>query len=378
LKPLLSILFIMRKNILKIHSVIGLITGVVVLIVSITGCLWVFKEELEDSKPKPISIYQANTGVIAPAKAKLIGEKINPNRAIHGVLYQQEHDVIEVIYYQNEPKFYQSLYIDPYSGESLGQKNHLSGFFSFVLDGHVNLWLPADIGGWIVRISVLLFLIMVISGIILWWPKTKKGRKQRLSFQWKKTTRWKRKNYDLHSVLGFYICSLAFVLAFTGSVMAFDWFYYITYKAWGGDKNPAFVIPNVPKDANTSSDTKQMDLLIPNLKSKYSNANNFELHYPNSDSSAVYVEIGYSNLHYSNDYKFFDPQTLKEIHVDGIYGSYEDADIADLVIRANYDIHIGAIGGILGKILAFIISLLSASLPITGFLMWYGRRKKKN
>ena len=368
----------MRKKILKIHSIIGLITGVVVLVVSITGCLWVFKDELEDCKPEVVSDYQINSEVITATQAKLIGERINPNCNIHGVLYQQGHNVVEVIYYQQEPEFYQSLYLDPYSGESLGQKDHLSGFFSFILDGHINLWLPPDIGSWIVRVSVLLFLIMIISGIILWWPKTRKGRKQRLSFQWKTTTRWKRKNYDLHSVLGFYICSLAFVLAFTGSVMAFDWFYFINYKVWGGDKNPAFVIPNIPKNNKLNNDTKQMDLLIPNLKRENPKATNFELHYPNSDSSAIYVEVGYSNLHYSNDYKFFDPQTLEEIKVNGIYGSYSDTDMADFVIRANYDIHIGAIGGLFGKILAFIISLLSATLPVTGFLMWYGRRKKKN
>ena len=43
----------------------------------------------------------------------------------------------------------------------------------------------------------------------------------------------------------------------------------------------------------------------------------------------------------------------------------------------NYDIHIGAIGGLLGKILAFTVSLLVASLPVTGTLLWYGRTYKK-
>jgi len=366
----------MRKIFLKLHRVIGLMTGVVVLIVSITGCMWVFKNEVENSPPNPLSTYQVNAEVIKATEAKSIAEVINPGRSIHGVLYQQDYDIIEVVYYESEPKFYQSLYLDPYSGEMLGQKDHLSGFFAFVLDGHLNLWLPDDIGSWIVKFSVLFFLLMLISGIILWWPKSKKARKQRLSFKWKKSTRWRRKNYDLHNVLGFYICSLAFVIAFTGSVMSFNWFYYITYKAWGGDKNPAFVIPTVTSTNSMSKDTKQIDFLIPSLKKKHPLAKNFELHYPHSDSSSVYLEIGYGNLSYSNDYKFFDPETLEEIGVNGIYGTYEDTDIADLVICANYDIHIGAIGGLFGKILAFIISLLSASLPVTGFLMWYGRRNK--
>ncbi|WP_291139779.1 PepSY domain-containing protein, partial [Flavobacterium sp. UBA7663] len=43
----------------------------------------------------------------------------------------------------------------------------------------------------------------------------------------------------------------------------------------------------------------------------------------------------------------------------------------------NYDIHIGAIFGIWSKILALIISLVCASLPVTGFFIWWGKRNKK-
>ncbi|MEL7268293.1 MAG: PepSY-associated TM helix domain-containing protein [Bacteroidota bacterium] len=42
----------------------------------------------------------------------------------------------------------------------------------------------------------------------------------------------------------------------------------------------------------------------------------------------------------------------------------------------NYDIHIGAIGGLAVKVIAFISSLIIASLPITGILLWYGRKYK--
>src|SRR5690606_3566510 len=44
---------------------------------------------------------------------------------------------------------------------------------------------------------------------------------------------------------------------------------------------------------------------------------------------------------------------------------------------ANLNIHIGAILGLPGKILAFIVSLIAASLPITGLYIWLGRKKKK-
>jgi len=44
----------------------------------------------------------------------------------------------------------------------------------------------------------------------------------------------------------------------------------------------------------------------------------------------------------------------------------------------NYDIHVGAILGLPGKIMAFCASLIAASLPVTGVYIWWGRRHKKS
>jgi uncharacterized iron-regulated membrane protein len=76
------------------------------------------------------------------------------------------------------------------------------------------------------------------------------------------------------------------------------------------------------------------------------------------------------------DYRYFDQYTLKELPVDHIYGRITEADAADKLLRMNYDIHTGAILGLPGKMLAFFASLICASLPVTGFYIWLGRRKK--
>jgi uncharacterized iron-regulated membrane protein len=43
----------------------------------------------------------------------------------------------------------------------------------------------------------------------------------------------------------------------------------------------------------------------------------------------------------------------------------------------NYDIHTGAVLGLPGKILVFFAGLIIASLPITGFYIWWGRKQKE-
>lgn len=50
---------------------------------------------------------------------------------------------------------------------------------------------------------------------------------------------------------------------------------------------------------------------------------------------------------------------------------------ADKIKHANRDLHTGQNFGILGKLLAFLASLFAASLPVTGFLIWYQRKYKK-
>lgn len=366
-----------KKVYRKLHKITGLTTGLVVLLVSLTGCLWVFKVEIESLYTDYKTVTPENKDVITASYVKQIGEKHLPGKHIHGVLYGQPDEAIELIFYEAEPKFYQSIYINPYSGEVLHIEDHLSGFFAFLMDGHVNLWLPEKIGSVIVSTSVLIFLFIIISGIIIWWPKNKKHRKQRLKFEWKESTAWKRKVYDLHSVIGFYISTLAFVLAFTGCIMGFNWFYFIVFKAVGGTKAPQFIIPANFNDHRQNKLCK-IDELIPRLKLNNPEAVNFELHYPDTDTSSIYVEVGNSpELHVNADFRFFDQYSLEEIPTTSIYGRFKDADVPDLIIRSTYDVHIGAIGGIYGKVLAFIISLLSAGLPLTGFLIWWGKRQKK-
>lgn len=368
-----------KKIFFQLHKYLGLVTGIVVFVVAITGCCWAFKEEIESLLDDSVQISLQDQPILTPTQAKTFAKEVFPSQSIHGVLFEHGAQPVEVIFYDAEPEFYQSVFLNPYSGKVIEVKDHMSGFFAFILKGHIRMWLPKEIGEQLVSASVLIFLLIIISGIVVWFPKKRKNLGQRLKFKWKKTTKWKRKNYDLHAITGFYICSLAFVLAFTGSVISYNWLKYVVYKSIGGEKEASFIIPeNNSEPPKLVVEEKPIDRLIVKLMKESPNAVSYELHYPHDEDESIYVELANSEgLYYNNDYRFFDQNTLEEIETPGIYGKYKDAKLSDKVLRMNYDIHIGAIGGIAGKILAFIISLLTASLPVTGFLMWYGRNYKK-
>lgn len=368
-----------KNRLHQLHLYLGMITGLVVFIMAITGCGWVFHEEITGLYEDFKTVTPENKPMITVTQATDVAKTIFPDKHIHGVLFGATDEAVEVIFYESEPEFYQSVFLNPYDGEVIHVKNHFSGFFYFMIDGHVNLWLPKEIGSRVTSYSTLIFLFILLSGLVLWMPKKRKNLEQRIKFDWKSTTSWKRKNWDLHAITGFYTFSLALLLGFTGCVMAFNWFYYITYKAVGGQKNPRFVIPANEGNAKLVSNSAilPIDKLIPKLKKEYPQALSFEVHTPDTDTSSIYVEVSYQNgVYYNSDYRFYDQYSLKEIPSGSIYSAYENATFSEKVIRMNYDIHVGAIGGLFGKIIAFLASLSVASLPLSGFLIWWGRRYK--
>ncbi len=366
-----------KKVFYQLHLWLGLVSGLVVFIIAITGCCWVFKEEIKALTQDEIIIEHQSGSIITPSKAKKIGHELYRNKLIHGVLFDDPTKPVELIFYQAEPLFYRSAFLNPFSGEVLKTEDHLSGFFAFVLDGHLNLWLPEAFGNQIVRWGSVVFAFMLISGIILWWPKKKNNRKQRFSFRWKDTTKWKRKNYDLHAIVGFYSSILALTIVLTGLIMAFPTVKDAIYYGLGGEKQATFLIPE-GSTLNKDLAVKPIDNLLPQLEKLFPEARDFEIHYPHSDSSAIYVEVSNTDgVFYNSGFLYFDQNTLTEIPSTTFYGKYNEAKLPDKLLRMNYDTHIGAIFGLPGKILVFLISLTVASLPVTGILMWYGRNFKK-
>ncbi len=361
------------------HMVLGLASGLVVFIVAVTGCLWVFQEEIGELLRDEPTVVAKEGPLVTPTAAKETALGVYPGRGVHGVLYGRRDEPVEVIFYEPDPEFYSSVSLDPYSGEVLEAEDRLEGFFPFVLEGHMHLWMPEEIGKQVVGWSCMIFVVMLITGIILWWPRNRGSRGKRLRFVWNPTTRWKRKNWDLHAILGFYAGIVALLAALTGLIMVFDWMREGVYTALGGEKTVAFVVPDASPytpDATTAA-LAPIDNLLPRLRAEYPEAEQFEIHYPHSDSASIYVEITYERgVYYSSDYRFYDQRTLAEVETPSIYGTYAEADVPDMIMRMNYDIHVGAILGLPGKILMFLASLVVASLPVTGTLLWWGRRKR--
>ncbi|MEG1589754.1 PepSY-associated TM helix domain-containing protein [Chryseobacterium sp.] len=378
----------------KLHLWFGLSIGLIIFIVSITGTLFVFKDEVENFTRKEV-IYHNEQNIaqkqILPIRVleKMVDNQLKEKYKIHWVnvpidkklsyqFYWYEHNTAAWNYFDEFP-IYKSAYVNPYTGKVLKVYDEKMGFFQIVKSIHWSFLLKQDWGKYVVGIPVIIFVIMLISGIILWWPKNKAARKQRFSFKWKNIKSWKRKNYDLHNILGFYASIFALIFSITGLFYAFLIVQMMMYFVFSGGNTvyPDFSHITTKAPIETRNETT-LDKVIHTVQAKYPDSYGFaiDLGHPHMDDHehpnfSVFVKhLSYS--YHKNSSLIFDENSGELLHT----YNHEDKNFGEKTVAANYDIHVGSILGLPSKIIAFIVSLICASLPVTGFLVWWGRRKK--
>ncbi len=375
-----------KKIVGKIHLWLGLSSGLVVCILGITGCLFCFEKEIKNwvyadkifVQPQAAPLLSADTlRAIAQAQlgaSKPIGRvEIKPDGK-HSYKFIALKSNKKATNYNAQFPYYKTIYLNPYSGAVLDVENTKWTFFPVLLHLHYDLLL-GKIGHQIVGWSTVIFVLMLITGIILWWPKNKAAAKQRFWFRWKNTTKWKRKNYDLHNIPGFYSLFITLFIASTGLYFAFDWFRQPVLWIANGGKMPA-------KEAAVFSDTLLTNRggVLQNIVSQSFKAipkgQNFLFLLPETaDKKAVIRTIAYHNANnYIQRSQLAFDQTSGALLKNKPYAKVSDAEKLQFMI---YDIHVGKVLGLPGMTLAFCGSLMAASLPITGFYIWWGRRKKQ-
>lgn len=376
-----------KKLILKIHLWLGLASGLIVVILGITGCLYVFEEELRPIIHDYYYVDQVKDKKLPISQlleiAKEANKKIHPKQSFSGcrTFNDEKRTVVawfyeeldeDAIWYWNQ---YQTnyVYLDPYTGSVLKIEDYNFEFFVFIRMLHQTLCLNSEIGDPIVGTATILFIISLITGLILWWPKNKQAAKQRFWFRWKNTTQWKRKNYDLHNILGYYTMLFSLIIALTGLVWAFESYDKGVQWIFNGGKT-------FPEEKRIVSDTTQYtkntatDKVFVAIRKAQPKAKSYFLFVPReNDSLATFRTF----IRYQNRFKDvameFDQYTAKPLKT----VTYADKNNGEKFRFINYDLHVGSILGLPGKIIAFIASLVAATLPITGFLIWWGRNKKK-
>ncbi len=365
-----------KKLVRQVHLWLGLFSGIVVFILGITGCIYAFSDEIKqvvyadrlfiepESTPKlPLSVLLAKAQETVGAEHKILRAQIFniPNRTY---MFRAIKVNKEAYSYWNYYDYYDLVYINPYSGKVVEKVNAKYEFFTVVLALHMNLLLGKVIGHFIVRWSVVCFVILLISGLILWWPKKWSRKQVKKSFAIKWGAKFKRLNYDLHNVTGFYAFTVLLVIAATGLMMSFE----LTTDPQKSVVSDTTLLAN-PKLAANPTDRIFNQAFASSPQSAY-----YYYNIPLVNTGTVNVSAYESTGNfYQRVVNKYDQFSGKLLHPGK---PFNELNTASQIRTINYDLHTGGALGITGKIIAFIASLIAATLPITGLIIWLGKSKK--
>jgi uncharacterized iron-regulated membrane protein len=374
----------LKKLLGQIHLWGGLVSGIVVLVVSITGCLFVFEEEIRNFTQKEYRFVEPqNTTKASLSDISEVVAKEFPNKKIEQVKLFADASRSTIVKLvdakavdkkanqkadkeEKEPKK-EAYGFNPYTAQLLGKQDLEHDFMHAVEEIHTSLML-GETGKWIIKANVLIFFVMLLSGLYLWWPRKKNQRK--MAFNLNLKGKFQVINYSIHNTLGFYFLLPLMLITLTGIWWAIKPVQKLTYSALGQKmKEPKKAISTYQAGLTFSPDDA-----FGSVATKYAGWKEAHINFAKNEKECVRVNLKYPYEIYKKSNLFEFDQYSGKILKSELFADYKTAD---KIKHSNRDLHTGQNFGILGKLLAFFASLFAASLPITGFLIWYQRKYKK-
>jgi len=366
-----------RTFINDVHLWLGLTSGIIIFLVCLSGTILTFEKEIEQwfkeemkvqATGNKISLSQIVDDPNIQAKGQLMAITVPTDNAAPYQLSIKEDPK------QRRGSTYE---VNPYTAEILApQKTGMDDFMFSMFKLHRWLLMDIELGRPIVGIATIIFLILSISGIVLWFPKKVKWKTVKAGFKIKTSANWKRINHDLHNTLGFYSCLLILIMGITGLCWSFEGYRdglssLMGAKVFGNrGAQPKVDLENLKGDK--AIDLEQAVLLANNTLD-YNGTLTITL--PN-EKNPVYEFRKIADDSWSTV-----AQDQLQIHTSGkiIHKElYADKPLNVKIASAIRPIHTGEIYGTFSKWLYFLACLIGTSLPITGTIIYINKLKKKS
>jgi len=366
------------------HLWLGLLSSLIVMIACISGCLYTFKQQIEDFANRHV-VY------VSPADETQypVDSLIKKFEAAYGragrIMVPENTDKRSIQISAGERGAALTACYHPGTGEFIGLKTaRTDSFFSFILDLHRNLLL-GQTGKMIIGVAILIFVYLLFSGLALWFPTKVKQLKKALLIKW--NARFYRLNYDLHNVLGFYTMLLLLFIAITGLYVSFHWVKNGIVVGLGGEsisisgENPALkarladsfnsLLQSV-SEAQVPAEPVSLAQLIDETNRLYPEKGTTIISFSNDDLKIIttlkYDRNNWLNFYIPNKAEFNqEGKVIKELR-------YATLPLHKQFMTVAKPLHTGEIMGLGSIIVYFIVTLIGASLPVTGFIIWWKKK----
>ena len=363
-----------RELVRKIHLWIGLIGGVFIFIICLTGTILVFEDEIiETLNPQIYKIEK--TEIQLPFSDLKNRVESATNKSVIGFAFEKS-TVAPFEFFvkkKGEKGRPETVFVNPYSGDILGNNKQLKGkeFFMFNFKLHRWFLMETEIGRPIVGFFTIAFVFAMISGLIIWFPRKIKYWRQGLKVKWRAS--WKRVNHDFHTAFGLYSAIFLIILALTGLNWSFEW-----YRNGLSEILGAQVFDRTQREINIENIGKSslsLDEMVEKSAADLKEYNTLRYKIPADMQEVVEVNAyhgGFAALSIPDQF-VYNPVTGKMLQKK----LFRDLSLGEKIAKSIHDIHMGYIFGSLSKWIFFISSVVATLLPITGVLIWWNKRKKK-
>ena len=226
----------MKKAFRHIHLWLSVPFGLIITLVCFSGAMLVFEKEVTQwLRPDVFNVDpQGRQPLPMDEVVRRVSATLPEDVQVTGVTAFPDPTKAWQLPLSSPPKA--SVYANPYTGEVTGRGDRLP-FFATMFRLH--RWLldsrPSGDGVFwgkmVVGTSTLLFVLVLVSGIVIWWPRTRKALRNSLKIVVRKG--WRRFWYGLHVAGGMYALLLLLVMALTGLTWSFDWYRTGFYALFG-------------------------------------------------------------------------------------------------------------------------------------------------
>ena len=356
-----------RSILFPLHRYLGLVVGLILIVVGVTGSLLVFSHELQDR------LIVEKFGAIAPQSTLVSIDQVSnaaqafaqqlPGSSINGILFPQHPGQPYQVRLWKGDQLIQ-LFIHPHSGKVLGTLSEQDSWMNWILRLHYQL-LSGTTGLIIVGISGFFMTILGITGIALWpgWRRLAAG------FKIKWNAHPKRLNFDLHKVVGIIAAVFLVLTGFTG----FCWNFYaqstavikaITFTpaepVWQSK-----VLPN-QKSLPLSELLARSNQALPGAATTF-------IALPRTPDGVV--RIGKRQTHEPSSYGqsnvILDAYSGQVLRVN----DSRQAALGDRILNSFGPLHFGTFGGLWTRWLYVLVGLSPIALFWTGVKMWQHRKR---
>ncbi|HEY3901355.1 MAG TPA: PepSY-associated TM helix domain-containing protein [Chthoniobacter sp.] len=354
----------LRKFLLWLHLVVGLIAAVFLAILGFTGAAMVYEVPLDHALNAKLYHVAPQGHPLGLNELVAAVEKASAPGRVTALFFASEEDIATRATLRNPDGKSHTVTANPYTGEIIGSLGTANRFFPKVHQFHTNLLLGKPgkiITGW----GALLLVVLSLTGIILWWPRK----------IWK-ISEWKpgrRANFDLHNALGFWSSIFMFLFGVTGLVVHFDeetaqWIGRLTHT-------PATMPIPQPKPSPNAKPASA-DQLYQAAMQAAPGAQVIGMLGLGSTHGAVRVMMHFpeDNTPGGRTGVFLDPTSAEVL----LAQTSRDAPPGYRLAKFwNRQLHTGDILGWPSRIIACLMSLSLPLLALTGPLIWWGKFKRR-